>query len=179
MLEGANMKSMKKIKHGQEGYTLFIVLMMMLVIAFVVISNMQATNTEMRISSNDADRKFAFVGAENALNAAEQRILDERHDGFSAIHTSNPNNCVAGLCGNNASQNHPVWSEEAGQLVPSAANGTASCSNGASATNNSCYVIERMGNVIDGQAVYRVTARSWGQNANTVVTLQSFVDYQE
>lgn len=172
-------KIMKKIRHNQEGYTLFIVLIMMLVVAFVVISNMQATNTEMRISSNDADRKFAFVGAENALAAAEDRILDERHDGFTAINTSNPNNCVGGLCGSNASGTNPVWSEEGAQLVPSAANGTARCTNANNTTNNSCYVIERMGNVIDGHAVYRVTARSWGQNSNTVVTLQSFVDYQE
>lgn len=36
------------------------------------------------------------------------------------------------------------------------------------------YIIEYLG-VKNGQNVYRVTAKAWGKNANTVVVLQSYV----
>lgn len=156
----------------QQGYTLFIVLMMMLVIAFIVISNMQANTTEMRISSNDADRKYAFSNAENALNRAEQRIISGKHAIFDAAPAGN---CKDGLCGTDASKTNPVWSKTGDQLKPGS---TASCINNKT-TDNNCYVIERLGKVVDGRAIFRITARSWGSNANTVVTLQSYVEYSE
>ena len=40
----------------QQGYALFIVLMMMIVIALLVVTATQSYNTEQRISTNDADR---------------------------------------------------------------------------------------------------------------------------
>ena len=48
----------------QQGYALFIVLMMMVVIALLVVTATQSYNTEQRISTNDADRKFATTLAE-------------------------------------------------------------------------------------------------------------------
>ncbi|MCD0228641.1 hypothetical protein LN378_27800, partial [Enterobacter hormaechei subsp. steigerwaltii] len=36
------------------------------------------------------------------------------------------------------------------------------------------YIIEYLG-VKNGENVYRVTAKAWGKNANTVVVLQSYV----
>lgn len=157
----------------QRGYTLFIVLIMMLVIAFVVIANMQSNNAEMRISSNDADRKFAFANAESALASAEDRIVTVKHLGFSGTGSA----CVDGICqGDPTARTTPVWDKQGGILRPGA---EAHCSSGASLEGNSCYVIEQMGRPIAGKAVYRVTSRSWGQNANTEVTLQAYVEYQE
>ena len=161
------------IGSNQKGYTLFIVLIMMLVIAFVDISNMQSNNTEMRISSNDADRKYAFSNAEGALARGEERITLVKHAGFAS-----GNVCSNGVCQTDTvSTAPPVW-ERMGVLEPGG--GNATCANaGVQRVQNSCYLIEQMGAPIDGKATYRVTARAWGSNDNTVVTLQSFVEYQE
>ncbi len=79
----------------QKGYTLFIVLIMMLVIAIVVIASMQSTNTEMRISSNEADRKFALSLAEQALRSGESRILEVGNAEFDKQAASN--SCSNGI----------------------------------------------------------------------------------
>ena len=60
----------------------------MLVIALIVVASMQSTNTEMRISSNDADRKYAFSLAEQALRNGEQRIVTEQNKAFTAVANS-------------------------------------------------------------------------------------------
>ena len=60
----------------QQGYALFIVLMMMVVIALLVVTATQSYNTEQRISTNDADHKFATTLAEAALRKGENRIYD-------------------------------------------------------------------------------------------------------
>ena len=54
-------------RREQGGFALFIVLIMMIVIAFLVVAATQSYNTEMRIGSNDADRKMAMATAEAAL----------------------------------------------------------------------------------------------------------------
>ncbi|EEG22799.1 hypothetical protein EIKCOROL_02542 [Eikenella corrodens ATCC 23834] len=40
-------------------------------------------------------------------------------------------------------------------------------------------MVERLGEIADQnyKNVFRVTARAWGANNNTVVTLQSYVEY--
>ena len=48
-------------RREQGGFALFIVLIMMIVIAFLVVAATQSYNTEMRIGSNDADRKMAMA----------------------------------------------------------------------------------------------------------------------
>ena len=52
--------SLIQSKSNQQGFALFIVLMMMVAIALLVVAAMQSYNTEQRISTNDADRKLAF-----------------------------------------------------------------------------------------------------------------------
>lgn len=83
----------------------------MLVIALLVIVTSQSANTELRISSNEADRKYAMSLAENGLNAAEEK-LNELANGIAAASasatstgSSNKNksvvftaNCENGLC---------------------------------------------------------------------------------
>ena len=59
---------------AQRGFSLFIVLIVMLVIAFMVVAGIQSMNTEMRISSNDADRKLAMSLAETALRTGEKNV---------------------------------------------------------------------------------------------------------
>ena len=96
------MKSQDNVK----GFSLPIVMIMMLALAILVLAATQLFNTESRLSSNDADRKMTMQIAEAALRQGEQAIVDQ-------------------------------------DLVE--------------------------------QIVYRVTARAWGENTNTVVTLQSYV----
>lgn len=59
----------------------------MLVIALLVIVTSQSANTELRISSNEADRKYAMSLAENGLNAAEEK-LNELANGIAAASAS-------------------------------------------------------------------------------------------
>lgn len=162
----------------QKGYTLFIVLIMMLVIAIVVIASMQSTNTEMRISSNEADRKFALSLAEQALRSGESRILEVGNAEFDKQATSN--GCSNGICGGKASETTPVWKRS--DDVDLNINGKGRyCISGNSNKNNACYMVERLGDTHQDQhaskSIFRVTARAWGANSNTVVTLQSYVEY--
>lgn len=77
----------------QQGYALFIVLMMMVVIALLVVTATQSYNTEQRISTNDADHKFATTLAEAALRQGENHIY-EIEDGKKPF----TDNCAEGLC---------------------------------------------------------------------------------
>ena len=161
------------VTQKQQGYTLFIVLIMMLVIALIVVASMQSTNTEMRISSNDADRKYAFSLAEQALRNGEQRIVTEQNKAFTA-------SCTDGICGGKASDSTPVWKRSDSVVNLNEANKGRHClKNQSSNTNNACYMVERLGEIADQnyKNVFRVTARAWGANNNTVVTLQSYVEY--
>lgn len=162
--------AMKKV----QGFTLFIVLIMMLVIAFIVIASMQSSNTEMRISSNEADRKFAFSKAESALVLGEDLIANHKHTDFNQ--TGSVPSCSAGLCKGNVVEQigRPIWQQDI--LAPGKPE--AACVNGSSKTDNACYVVERLGKPLGGKAIYRVTARAWGKNSNTVVTLESYVEYR-
>ena len=60
----------------QQGYSLFLVLILMLVIALIVIVTVQATSTESRISTDEADRKFALSKAEGGLREAENLLKE-------------------------------------------------------------------------------------------------------
>ena len=60
-----------------QGFALFVVLVMMIVIAFLVVAAVQSYNTEMRISSNDSDRKTAMQLAEAALRAGEAKVAGD------------------------------------------------------------------------------------------------------
>ena len=155
------------VTQKQQGYTLFIVLIMMLVIALIVVASMQSTNTEMRISSNDADRKYAFSLAEQALRNGEQRIVTEQNKAFTAV--ANSNSCTDG-----------IWKRSDSVVNLNEANKGRHCLKSQSSnTNNACYMVERLGEIADQnyKNVFRVTARAWGANNNTVVTLQSYVEY--
>ena len=162
----------------QRGYTLFIVLIMMLVIALIVVASMQSTNTEMRISSNEADRKYAFSMAEQALRSGESRIVSEKNKSFDAVATSTK--CIDGICGGRASDNTPVWKRTDSEVNLDENNKGRHClNNSATNTNNVCYMVERLGDIADQhyKNIFRVTARAWGANENTVITLQSYVEY--
>lgn len=62
--------------HQQSGFSLVMVMMIMVVIALLVIAGAQVSNTEMRISTNNADQKFARGLAEKTLLVAENKVTE-------------------------------------------------------------------------------------------------------
>ena len=89
-----------KNRYNQGGFSLFIVMVIMLVIALLVIATSQSSNTEMRMSTNEADRKYAVSLAEQGLLDAEAIIKNWAN---SSNQTARPNlvfksDCADGLC---------------------------------------------------------------------------------
>ncbi|EMS2465565.1 pilus assembly protein [Neisseria gonorrhoeae] len=182
---------------GQRGSALFIVLMVMIVVAFLVVTAAQSYNTEQRISANESDRKLALSLAEAALREGEFQVLDLEYTADSKVTFSE--NCEKGLCTavnvrtNNANEEsfgnivvqgtHTVEAVKRSCPAKSGKNSTGLCIDNqgveykkgtASVSKMPRYIIEYLG-VKNGQNVYRVTAKAWGKNANTVVVLQSYV----
>lgn len=182
---------------GQRGSALFIVLMVMIVVAFLVVTAAQSYNTEQRISANESDRKLALSLAEAALREGEFQVLDLEYTADSKVTFSE--NCENGLCTavnvrtNDANEetfdNIVVKGKPTVEAVKrpcpakSGKNSTDLCIDNqgveykkgtGNVSKMPCYIIEYLG-VKNGQNVYRVTAKAWGENANTVVVLQSYV----
>ncbi|EPH8918336.1 TPA: pilus assembly protein [Neisseria gonorrhoeae] len=182
---------------GQRGSALFIVLMVMIVVAFLVVTAAQSYNTEQRISANESDRKLALSLAEAALREGEFQVLDLEYAADSKVTFSE--NCEKGLCTAVNVRTNNANEESFGNIVvqgtptveavkrscpaKSGKNSTGLCIDNqgveykkgtASVSKMPRYIIEYLG-VKNGQNVYRVTAKAWGKNANTVVVLQSYV----
>ena len=179
-------------RREQGGFALFIVLIMMIVIAFLVVAATQSYNTEMRIGSNDADRKMAMATAEAALRQGEGDISTLKDPTFAS-------NCAGGLCAAAASaapSPTPIKDTPPGTITVTIAGKDSaiaawertSCTNGSCLENSGRtfavpgaakaprYIIEFINHTAaTNTSIYRVTARAWGKNANTVVTVQSYV----
>ena len=179
-------------RREQGGFALFIVLIMMIVIAFLVVAATQSYNTEMRIGSNDADRKMAMATAEAALRQGEGDISTLKDPTFAS-------NCAGGLCAAAASAapspNRIKYTPQGTITVTIAGKDSAiaawertSCTNGSCLENSGRtfavpgaakaprYIIEFINHTAaTNTSIYRVTARACGKNANTVVTVQSYV----
>ncbi|HFA7692859.1 TPA: PilX N-terminal domain-containing pilus assembly protein [Neisseria gonorrhoeae] len=183
---------------GQRGSALFIVLMVMIVVAFLVVTAAQSYNTEQRISANESDRKLALSLAEAALREGEFQVLDLEYTADSKVTFSE--NCEKGLCTavnvwTNNNGNEEVFGNIVVQGTPTVEAVKRSCpaksgknSTGLCIDNQGVeyekgtgnvskmprYIIEYLGEK-NNQNIYRVTAKAWGKNANTVVVLQSYV----
>ncbi|HFC7667210.1 TPA: PilX N-terminal domain-containing pilus assembly protein [Neisseria meningitidis] len=178
---------------GQRGFALFIVLMVMIVVAFLVVTAAQSYNTEQRISANESDRKLALSLAEAALREGELQVLDLEYDTDSKVTFSE--NCGKGLCtavnvrtnndNEEAFDNIVVQGKPTVEAVKRSytakstglyidKKGMAYKKGTQSVSKPPRYIIEYLG-VKNGENVYRVTAKAWGKNANTVVVLQSYV----
>lgn len=189
----------------QQGFSLFFVMILMLVIAFLVIVTSQSSLTEMRMSTNEADRKFALSLAENGLRDGEYFIKDAVDKNRPTTFTAN---CSNGLClpaqgtysdsNSNApfvfdtsnTSRFPAWE----RCVSGASNNPTSCV-GKTVLDEGCgnnckvtgdgrafFVIEYLGVRVDLNTEgteydhFRITSRARGNNQDTVVTLQSYVE---
>ena len=179
------------LPNGQRGFSLLIVLIVMIIIAFLAVAATQTYNTELRISSNDADRKMAMATAEAALRQGESDIATFTNKAFNET-------CTDGLCSQAGQANNtpPVKTNE-GILTIGQDSSNINAWTRTSCNDTSCletngrtytatgsarparYIIEYISNTPDlngNTLLFRVTARAWGQNANTVVTVQSYVE---
>ncbi|MDO5073133.1 MAG: pilus assembly protein [Neisseria animaloris] len=176
------------LKAAQQGFSLFIVLIVMLVIAFLVVSATQSYNTEQRISTNDADRKFALSLAEAALQVGEAEILN-----FKDSQVVFSTNCSNGLCAAAGSEvsttprrvvqaggDTPAWKrkKECGGSLCIDTNGKIYNVGSSRGRRNARYIVEYVGTQPDGSPIYRVTSKAWGKNNNTVVMLQSYISVE-
>lgn len=183
-------------RSAQQGYALFIVLMIMIVIALLVVTAVQSYNTEQRISANEADRKLAHSLAEAALQKGENKILEfyEKKVVFSE-------NCVGsiggqphnGLCATPnavvpASIAHALevagkpqgnaWERGNGNQLHIDTNGHKVAEIRSEDVDRAPrYIIEYISADLDhGSVIYRITAKAWGKNRNTAVMLQSYIE---
>lgn len=186
--------------HKQQGFSLFMVMIIMVVIALLVVVTNQMTSTETRLGANEADRKFALSAAEGGLRHGEKMLSEWLKDVKAAKTSGIPfertfkADCKNGLCApsekvtwinkdkspfkiedaDNGKDSTPAWER----------NNTLTGNNSNSIqgeTANVRYVIEYLGEKkasgsSDTKDYFRVTSRAKGENANTVVTLQSYVE---
>lgn len=206
---------MRGPKIKQAGFTLYMVLVLMAIIAILVMAGGQMLNTEMRISSNDADRKFAFSLAEDTLKAGEVYALTKVHrekvlnNPAIKVTLQNGSNdiapyfdifkdntftedCVNGLClpamekkvdvpNELAKQGSysaiPAWERKVDNESVIDVNGISYAQNLDGIQKTPKYIIEFLGPSENSTtSLYRITARAWGRNPSTQVTLQSVIN---
>lgn len=177
---------MMNMPQKQKGYSLFLVMILMLVIAFLVIATSQSSLTESRSSANEADRKLALSYAEAGLRDAESTILAKQ--GESSVEFSVNCNSAGhiGMCkpaqGTYTDKVKAPFSyvtanstEEAWKRSRILTQPNQTCL--PTPDNNACYIVEYLGyQESDRKEIFRVTSRARGQSNNTVVTLQSYVE---
>lgn len=185
--------------HKQRGFSLFMVMIIMLVIALLVVVSSQTVTTEMRISTNEADRKYAMSLAENGLRTAEnyiaQTLLNQTSNTFTY-------SCDAGLCApveevyyiDKAKSRYKIDDKNkdtykntpAHKRIPNSTQDAKSVLEISSTRIQSdkdkgvYFIIEFLGERNSGAGdiinTFRVTVRAEGENPNTLVTLQSYVE---
>ena len=194
-------------KSVQKGFSLFFVMILMLVIAFIVIMTSQSSLTEMRSSTNEADRKFALSLAENGLREGEFAIkaaFDAKPTATTFTADCKNGWCLPAKDSYSSNQSHepfkfdtaaapdiPAWercaantSQQASSCVgktvlDAGCDASARCKK--SNDGKTYYIVEYLGSRMDNvkaQQVdnFRVTSRARGNNDDTVVTLQSYVE---
>ena len=194
-------------KSVQKGFSLFFVMILMLVIAFIVIMTSQSSLTEMRSSTNEADRKFALSLAENGLREGEFAIkaaFDAKPTATTFTADCKNGWCLPAKDSYSSSQSHepfkfdataapdiPAWERCAANTSQQASSCVgktvldAGCDTSArckkSNDGKTYYIVEYLGSRMDNVKAqhidnFRVTSRARGNNDDTVVTLQSYVE---
>lgn len=194
-------------KSAQKGFSLFFVMILMLVIAFIVIMTSQSSLTEMRSSTNEADRKFALSLAENGLREGEFAIkaaFDAKPTATTFTADCKNGWCLPAKDSYSSSQSNapfkfdtaaapdiPAWERCAANTSQQASSCVgktvldAGCDTSArckkSNNGKTYYIVEYLGSRMDNVKAqqidnFRVTSRARGNNDDTVVTLQSYVE---
>ena len=183
-------------KSAQKGFSLFFVMILMLVIAFIVIMTSQSSLTEMRSSLAEnglREGEFAIKAAFDAkptattftadckngwcLPAKDSYSSNQSHEPFKFDTAAAPDIPAWERCAANTSQQA---SSCVGKTVLDAGcDASARCKK--SNDGKTYYIVEYLGSRMDNvkeQQVdnFRLTSRARGNNDDTVVTLQSYVE---
>ncbi len=175
----------KKYFTRQSGFSLYMVLIIMVVIAFLVVATMQSTSMNTRTATNDSDYQLALQNAQVGLKAAQDKISALASSNSTAQFTCK---CTNGLCAakgvkpadadsrlakveDNCSNLKEVWKRE---NVFSDSNEDPSIK---SPNDNPKYryVIEYLGPNSEntpGVYIFRVTAKGWGRNQRTTSVIE-------
>lgn len=161
----------------QSGFALFLVLIMMIVIAFLVVATMQSTAMDTRTSANDSDHQLALQNAQSGILAAEELISQWPAANQKKLFSCN---CKDGLCAANNIQPEKANSrlasvQSCGSLkeVWKRDNVFTNNSNDPSIQSTAAdnakyrYVIEYLGpDKAAGVGIYlfRITSKGWGRN---------------
>jgi type IV pilus assembly protein PilX len=161
----------------QRGAALVVALLFLVILAMLGVSAMTSTTLEERMAGNARDQNIAIQAAEAALRDAE-RDLTNSNPAFRVIQTANfVASCAQALCTEGAllanlddATKSAFYGQYSGALaVP----GTV---------QQPRYMLELLAAVPPqvpppppGQTIrnFRVTAKGFGQNANTIVILQT------
>jgi type IV pilus assembly protein PilX len=187
----------KSIPVRQSGFALFLVLIMMIVIAFLVVATMQSTSMDTRTSANDSDHQFALQNAQLGIVAAENLISSwPANIKSSSDRKVFSCNCKDGLCAANniqpsiansklaivencgASQLPEVWKRD---KVFTNVKGDPSIPSSSGDAKNDMkyrYVIEYLGPDTDagvGIYLFRITSKGWGRNDSTTSMVEENV----
>lgn len=175
----------KKIYTKQSGFSLYLVLIIMIVIAFLVVATMHGTSVNSRTSANDSDYQYSLQNAGNGLIAAQNKISTWPSKNKAVLFRCN---CEGGLCAAkdvdpakanaklatvencDKSQLKEVWKR---QNVFSDSTNDPSISGG-----KYRYVIEYLGPDNDGTPgvyIFRVTSKGWGENKRTTSIVEETI----
>ncbi len=164
----------------QNGLILIVSLIFLILLTLLTLTAIETSTLEVKMRTNDQSRNIAFQAAESALREAEHFIISSDTVFNPVLITSGPfqgSDCIAGLCPYTSS---PLclaidfnWLTK-GRVV------NAILQNSVQAPR---YVIELLSHApsSDGKStdfIFRITARAWGMDINTVVQLQSYFSLQ-
>ncbi|WP_239323970.1 pilus assembly PilX family protein [Snodgrassella gandavensis] len=178
----------KTLPDKQSGFALFLVLIMMIVIAFLVIATMQSTSMDTRTSANDSDHQFALQNAQLGIIAAEDLISSwPAQVGATGNKIVFSCNCNNGLCAakniqpsiansklatieENCDRLEHVWLRN--NVFTNTANDPSIPSSQSETRDEKKYryVIEYLGpDKVAGVGIYlfRITSKGWGRNEST------------
>jgi type IV pilus assembly protein PilX len=170
--------------HRQQGASLVIALMFLIVLTILGLVSVRSSTLHERMAGNDRDRAIAFEAAEAALRDAEADILANITTG-SAFDAD----CTDGLCipATIATPNweQVAWDDDSSRVYGDGSGAGAYPVDVAQAPR---YIVELLpdlpagaGNSLSanvrsstsGGTAYRITARGWGRRDTTQVMLQS------
>ncbi|HHW75840.1 MAG TPA: hypothetical protein GX399_02210 [Xanthomonadaceae bacterium] len=161
----------RKLFRRQSGAVLVISLLLLVIMTVLSTSAMQSTVLQERMAGNDRDRNLAFQAAEAALRDAEQYIQSNVAP-FAPFRPTSFNG-ESGLYDSKSSPGSFSHYNDLSDSTKTRAFGAAALSGVAAQPR---YLIELLAASCTGtndSALFRITARAWGANSNTIVTLQS------
>ena len=162
----------------QTGVALIVSLVILLLLTLVMVTAIRVTMLEQKMAGNMYQDNIAFQSAESALREAEA-FLDSGAAVVKPLKLSAPPfgaasegvACIAGMC----AETDPLQSE----LFPSVSGAVKTAGTGISNIHEEPqYIVElvRVDPSTDSSRLYatfRITTRAWGNDPNSLVTLQS------